>query len=1060
MEGDSEAMSSNSTGGRVVEQKVVEMRFDNKQFESGVEKSINTVQRLKDSLNFQKSADSLKSIEKAASKVDISPLGKAAENISLKFSALEVAAMTAISRITNAAMDAGKKITEALVIKPVKMGFEEYETQINAVQTILANTESKGSTLEDVNAALDELNKYADMTIYNFTEMTKNIGTFTAAGVDLETSVAAIKGIANLAAVSGSTSQQAATAMYQLSQALAAGSLKLQDWNSVVNAGMGGQVFQDALKETARVHGIAIDEMIEKEGSFRETLKSGWITSELLTETLAKFTGDLSKEQLLNIGYTEEQAAAILKMGQTANDAATKVKTFSQLIDTLGEAMQSGWTQSWEIIIGDFEEAKELFTEVSNVLGGIIEESANFRNALLADTMQSSWSKLVSKLDEAGVSAENFQNEVIAAAKANGKNTDEMLKMAGSFESALQKHMFSSEEMRTALTRLSGVTNEAGEAVEDVSEKFRGLDDISNKVILGNFGNGAERMRRLTELGYEYSEVQDIVNRKLKGEIFSVESLSAAQEDNAQYTDEQIAKLKELGDCDEDIEALIKSMSKPSGRELLIDSFRNALQGLIGVMETVKEAWSEVFPPLTAETLYGIIEKVHELSKKFKMTEEKADKLKRTFKGVFSILDVIARTVRTVVTFAFEGLKNLLGLTGVDILEMTASLGDMLTGFREWVTENDVITESINKLVKYFNTGIGIIKEWFKEFTETPSVVKFFNAVENAAESFSDGVKKNFGNTINYIKDLIDRFKELKYIDLEDIKNAFITLGNDIKTCFENMAESESPAESLFDKIGGTVKGWAAKVKETFVNVKNFISGFVIYLKEHLSIASIATVLLGADLMVMAAVLYDCFKNFATLGDTLTGPIKKFSRVLTAISKGINTITKAEALKIAAGAIQQLAISVVILTGSLAVLTMLDQSKLWGAFGALAALSGVVVALSVATALLAKKLELGKSVSRATNSVVNMAAGVFMLAAAAKLFENIEWGAFGKAALAVAVFTAELAGGNILLAKFAPELSKNSWALLATAASVLVLVAALKQIADMEPGSFDGKIGI
>lgn len=213
--------------------------------------------------------------------------------------------------------------------------------------------------------------------------MTRNIGTFTAAGVDLDTSVSAIKGIANLAAVSGSNSQQASTAMYQLSQALAAGTVKLQDWNSVVNAGMGGQVFQDALKETARVHGIAIDDMIKDEGSFRETLQKGWLTSDILTETLSKFTGDLNEEQLRTMGYSEEQIASIIKMGQTANDAATKVKTFSQLFDTLKEAAQSGWTQSWEIIVGNFDEAKELLTEMSNTFSAIINSSADARNSML-----------------------------------------------------------------------------------------------------------------------------------------------------------------------------------------------------------------------------------------------------------------------------------------------------------------------------------------------------------------------------------------------------------------------------------------------------------------------------------------------------------------------------------------------------------------------------------------------------------------------------------------------------------------------------------------------------
>ena len=366
-----------------VDDRVVSMQFDNKNFESNVNTSIGTIEKLKRSLNLSGAAKGLNDIDAAANNVKMGPLSQATEAVAMKFSALQVIAVTALANITNSAVNAGKRLVSAFTIDPVKTGLAEYETQINAVQTILANTSSKGTTLDQVNKALDELNHYADMTIYNFTEMTRNIGTFTAAGVDLDTSVSAIKGIANLAAVSGSTSQQASTAMYQLSQALAAGKVQLMDWNSVVNAGMGGQVFQDALKETARVSGVAIDDMIEKHGSFRETLQEGWLTSEVLTKTLAKFTGDLSEAQLREMGYTEEQIKEIIKLGQTANDAATKVKTFTQLMDTLKEAAQSGWTQTWEILIGDFEEAKKLWTSVSDYFSEALNQSSEARNNVL-----------------------------------------------------------------------------------------------------------------------------------------------------------------------------------------------------------------------------------------------------------------------------------------------------------------------------------------------------------------------------------------------------------------------------------------------------------------------------------------------------------------------------------------------------------------------------------------------------------------------------------------------------------------------------------------------------
>jgi len=367
-----------------IDQRVVEMQFDNKNFECNVQTSLSTLDKLKNSLNMNGATKGFEQIDNAAKKVNMSGLGNAVESVRLKFSALEVMAVTALANITNSAINTGKQVISSLTIDPIKMGFSEYETQINAVQTILANTSHQGTNLQQVNRALDELNTYADKTIYNFTEMTRNIGTFTAAGVDLQTSVDSIKGIANLAAVSGSTSQQASTAMYQLSQALAAGKVSLMDWNSVVNAGMGGKVFQDALVRTSELLGTGAENAIKMYGSFRESLTKGeWLTTEVLTETLKQFSGAYTEADLIQQGFTKEQAKSIMEMAKTAEDAATKVKTFTQLFDTLKEAAQSGWTQSWEIIVGDFEEAKELFTEVSDVVGKMIGDSANARNEML-----------------------------------------------------------------------------------------------------------------------------------------------------------------------------------------------------------------------------------------------------------------------------------------------------------------------------------------------------------------------------------------------------------------------------------------------------------------------------------------------------------------------------------------------------------------------------------------------------------------------------------------------------------------------------------------------------
>lgn len=383
--------------GKSIENKVVSLELDDSKFTSRVDGVLRNVDRLKSGMNFKQSTDGLDNVGKAAQDASkqmggiadgvknvntsivnnsttaaaaTANVGAAAKISSTNFSMLAGAASVAMGNIASKALMAGGSVISSFTFGPIMDGFREYENQLNAVQTIQANTFSKGETTATINAALDELNAYADRTIYSFTEMTRNIGMFTSAGVGLKDSVAAIKGLSNVAAMSGSSSEQAATAMYQLSQALSTGSIKLQDWNSIVNAGMGGEQFQEALKRTARTYGVEVDKMIDKAGSFRNSLKDGWLTSEIMIETLTQYTGDLSREQLLSAGYTEQQADEIMRLAETANDAATKVKTFSQLIDTTAEALGSGWASIFRTIFGDFERARTMWTAVSDVVNG------------------------------------------------------------------------------------------------------------------------------------------------------------------------------------------------------------------------------------------------------------------------------------------------------------------------------------------------------------------------------------------------------------------------------------------------------------------------------------------------------------------------------------------------------------------------------------------------------------------------------------------------------------------------------------------------------------------
>ena len=341
-----------------IDEKVVEMRFDNKHFETNVQTSISTLDKLKQSLDLNGAAKGLENIDSAAKKCDMSTLGKSVETVRMKFSALEVMAMTALSNITNSAMNAGKRLASTFTVEPITTGFNEYELKMGSIQTIMAGT---GESLERVNQKLDELNLYSDKTIYSFADMTQNIGKFTNAGVKLDDAVAAIQGVANVAAVSGANANEASRAMYNFGQALSAGYVKLIDWKSIENANMATVEFKQQLMDTAVEMGTLVkvgekyqstttdlnghvSDLFNSTLLFNDSLSSQWMTTEVLSKTLAKYADETTE------------------IGKKAFAAAQDVKTFTQLMDTLKESAQSGWAETWQIVVGDFEEAKKLFT--------------------------------------------------------------------------------------------------------------------------------------------------------------------------------------------------------------------------------------------------------------------------------------------------------------------------------------------------------------------------------------------------------------------------------------------------------------------------------------------------------------------------------------------------------------------------------------------------------------------------------------------------------------------------------------------------------------------------
>lgn len=971
---------------REIDQRVVELQFDNANFERNAKESISTLDKLKEKLNFKRTGEGLKELEDRVAKFTMKPLEDAVEGVRVKFTLLDNFVWNFFDRISNKILDVGKNLVSAFTIDPIKTGFQEYETQINAVQTILANTQSKGSTLDDVNEALDKLNKYADLTIYNFTEMTRNIGTFTAAGVGLQDATDAIQGIANLAAVSGSTSQQASTAMYQLSQALSAGSLKLQDWNSVVNAGMGGEVFQNALKQTAREYGIAVDSIIEKAGTFRESLKDGWITSEVLTTTLkkmtvtgadeylAKLTGisqqhiaamheeaassadmekgfrDLARELAATGKVTEEQAYQLLNMSTTAQDAATKVKTFSQLMDTLKEAAQSGWTQTWELIVGDFGEAKELFTFLSDTFSGLINESSDARNAIVADAMGSDWEKLTKVLTDAGVSMDTFKDTLIKNAKESGIAIDEWIAADGSFENTLQRGWLKDSDITKAFEDLAKGTGGATMALEDYQKAV-------TDVVMGKYGNGAKRVEAMTAANLDYAEIQALVNKCWDGQVLHLDRLDAAQLKNIGMTEEQINTYKKLAEESKDptsaLNQMIQDMSAPSGRTLLVDSLKNTLSGILTIVKSIKKAFDQVFKP-SAGPIKKFLKIINDLSKKFANIGKYANQLIRTFSGLFSVLGIIGDIISGTLSFAFTTLNDVLHVDAKSVLDFTANIGDTIVAFRQWMKDSNAIQNGLTKLKTIIVSVVDNVKEFIAGFKESDVIAAGVERIQNAFASLKSGAGISLDNLGQSFTSFIQKIKNGDKIDFSNVSGSLSTLSEDVDaelaqinlsfSGFVEYIKADVPRrfQSAFSGIVGIFEGfktelghWIYAIQQTFsglnwgVVLSLFNAGFL------LKMTSTITTQLGK--------LVDKFEPVRGILNSVKGAINQFSNML-----------KAEALKTKAEALLEIAAAVGILALSMTLLATIKGDDLKSALINLAIAVATIGAMAAVAAIINK----------------------------------------------------------------------------------------------------------
>ena len=951
---------------RTIDERIVEMRFDNRQFEQNVQTSLSTLDKLKRGLDLDNAAKSLDGLGDAAKRCDMSVLGKSVGTVQAKFSAFQVVAMTTLSNITNSAVNTGKRLVSALIIDPIKTGFQEYETQIGAVQTILANTQHEGTNLQQVNRALDELNTYADKTIYNFTEMTRNIGTFTAAGVNLRTSVDSIKGIANLAAISGSTSQQASTAMYQLSQALAAGKVSLMDWNSVVNAGMGGKVFQDALVRTSELLGTGAQNAINMYGSFRESLTRGeWLTTEVLTETLKQFAGAYSEADLIQQGFSEAQARDIAQMAKTAEDAATKVKTFTQLWDTLKESAQSGWTTTWEILVGDFEEAKEVLTEVSDAIGGVISETSQARNELLSGGLSSGWKQL---LDQGIADEGGFIESIQEVARESGDAFDKLVADSESFSDALKQGLTDGVVSSETLTQ----------AVHNLREKMTGMSQEERKAA----GYTAEMIEQIEAL-----------DKGLQNGSVSMEEFT-------------------------------EKILRPSGRENLIQAVWNAAKGLVSVITPIKDAFREIFPPATADQLYSLTETLRSFSERLTLSEETADKLGRTFKGLFSVLDLVRQGALAIFN-ALAPLGSGAGSLADGILTITAGIGDFLVGINEAAKQGEffgMVAQTVASALEFVVSGIERLTGFLADAFAAPGLESFqalLGRIQTRIGQVVDAVS-GLGGGVSDAADTMDSALE---------NSKFLQM---LQTIFNG-------AKTLVSGIIGVFGGLAGALVENLSNA-NF-SG-VIDLLNGVSLGAIA---LG-------------IKKFLDSFREVTDSVGSIKEGVIGILDGVKGCFQAWQNDVNAKALLKIAAAVAVLSASILTISLIDSEKLTASLGAITVL---FTELMAAMAVFGKlDLNVRGTMKRST-AMIALSSSVLILASALKSIATLEPEQMAAGLAGIAGLMAALVAAAKVLGSGSSSIIKGSAQMVVFAAAIKILASACADLAQLDlAGLAKGLIGV
>ena len=1014
-----------------VDERVVEMRFDNAQFEKNVHQTMQSLEKLNDSLRLDGAEKGFEKISDASAKVDFDEMQGALDDLSGKFSAVEVMGVAALSHITRQAIDTGERLVKSLSLDQVTSGWSKYAQKTASVQTIMNAT---GKSIAKVNGYLSKLMWFSDETSYSFTDMTQSLGQLTASGGDIEKVIPMIMGMANATAYAGKGASEFSRVIYNLNQSYSQGYLSLMDWKSVELAGVATAELKKQIIET----GVELGKIKEGDvtvGTFSSTLSKKWADKEVMETAFGKFAefSEAVKKMVdANPGMLASQAIDALadqydEVTVKAFKAAQEAKSFSEAVDATKDAVSSGWMETFDILFGNYEEAKGFWSDLAEEFWNMFAGGAAGRNNWLKSAFDSGLDQLLGT-EGFGEAGDNYTNLLQKALVNQGLLSEEGIEEAGSFQKALEESGVTAQQLYEVL----------GEAAEHYHQRAAMSD------------------KELDKLGFDRDKVDALAN--------AYDSMAEQIQNGSVNLDDLAGKMNQL-----------------SGRERFFNGILNVLEGINSVLNPIRDGFGDVFMT-DGSPLYNFLKEFDELTGEMALSEETAEKVQKVFTGVFRVLSIGLNGVKTVGKTAFMILGKLLDLLspmGDLLLNIGSYIGNLLT----WVDESLGQAESLSDVLGILVGAVAALVSPIVDVVKGVKALVRGGSMEEAKKQFGA-----FGTVVDAVGSVLDKFKIGSVSAGNVIGTAFQLLGGILLGAFEGIgaligrafngfkgagdtvsefADSKVPllenirdvvlslpekAEKALADFGGTLTGIMSNISGACRNalsaIKNFFNlqdGVDIYrLLALIDVGVLAAAIYGATVLLKKA--SDNFKK------TLANPIGDFFKSLTG---AVNTWTKANTTNNLASAAKAIATAVALISGSMYLLAKINDPT--RAVQALASVISELFSMVVALKVLAATDLTGLDTAKLIGTVVAISIGMAALTNTVAKLGKMDAAQAEKSVEAVGHIAAMLAGMTGLLALFNKHLGgvKGAGGFVAAAAAVDMIALALIPLAKAEANGLD-----